>query len=69
MKSTWKIFGFPSGNEFACNAGFEGSVPWVGRSPGEGIGNPLQDSCLGKFHGPRRLMGYSPCGCKELDMT
>ena len=24
-----------------------GSVPWSGRSPGEGNGNPLQSSCLG----------------------
>ena len=24
-----------------------GSVPGLGRSPGEGVGNPLQSSCLG----------------------
>ena len=24
---------------------------------------------LGKSHGQRSLVGYSPCGCKELDMT
>jgi len=29
-----------------CNAGDVGSIPWLGRSPGEGNGNPLQDSCL-----------------------
>ena len=23
-----------------------GSIPGLGRSPGEGIGNPLQNSCL-----------------------
>ena len=23
----------------------------------------------GKSHGQRNLVGYSPCGCKELDMT
>ena len=23
----------------------------------------------GKFHGQRNLTGYSPRGCKELDMT
>ena len=33
--------------ESACNAGDLGSVPGSGRSPGEGNGNPLQDSCLG----------------------
>ena len=30
----------------ACNAGDLGSIPKVGRSPGEGNGNPLQYSCL-----------------------
>ena len=30
----------------ACNAGDLGSIPGSGRSPGEGIGNPLQYSCL-----------------------
>ena len=29
------------------NAGDMGSVPGSGRSPGDGIGNPLQYSCLG----------------------
>ena len=30
----------------ACNAGDLGSVPGLGRSPGEGNGNPSQYSCL-----------------------
>ena len=30
----------------AGNAGFMGSIPGSGRSPGEGHGNPLQYSCL-----------------------
>ena len=38
-------------------------------SPGEGNGNPLQYSCLEKSHGRSSLVGYSPCGRKELDMT
>ena len=32
--------------ESACNAGDLGSLPGVGRFPGEGNGNPLQYSCL-----------------------
>ena len=32
--------------ESACNAGDLGSIPGLGRSPGEGNGNPLQCSCL-----------------------
>ena len=31
---------------FSDNAGYSGSVPGWGRSPGEGNGNPLQYSCL-----------------------
>ena len=30
----------------ACNVGDPGSIPGLGRSPGEGNGSPLQDSCL-----------------------
>jgi len=33
--------------ESTCNAGEPGSIPGLGRSPGEGNGNPLQYSCLG----------------------
>ena len=32
--------------ETACNAGDLGSIPGLGRCPGEGNGNPLQYSCL-----------------------
>ena len=35
----------------------------------EGNGNPLQYSCLEKFHRPRNLVVYGPWGCKESDMT
>ena len=41
--------GFPgssNGKESACNAGDLGSIPGLGRSPGEGNGNPLQYLCL-----------------------
>ena len=36
---------------------------------GEGHSHPLQYSCLENSHGQRNLMGYSPWGHKELDMT
>ena len=38
-------------------------------SPGGGNGNPFQHPCLGKFHGQRSLVGYSPRDHKESDMT
>ena len=44
--------GFPCGSadkESACNAGDLGLIPWLGRSPGEGEGYPLQYSGLENF--------------------
>ena len=41
--------GFPGGSagkESSCNAGDLGSIPGLGRSPGEGNGHPLQYSGL-----------------------
>ena len=40
-----------------------------GRSPGEGNGNPLQYSCLENSTDRRSLVGYSPWGCKDSDLT
>ena len=43
------LLGFPSGSYgkvSACRAGDPGLIPGLGRSPGEGNGNPLQYSCL-----------------------
>ena len=40
--------GFPHssvGKESACSAGDPGLIPGLGKSPGEGNGNPLQYSC------------------------
>ena len=34
------------GKESACHAGDIGLIPGLGRSPGKGNGNALQDSCL-----------------------
>ena len=39
-----------------------GSIPGLARSPG-GVFLP------GESHGQRSLVGYSPSGCKESDMT
>ena len=65
--------GGSDGKESACNSGDLGLIPgwiwfptWVGKSPGERSGNPLQCSCLENPHGQRSLVGY---GCKELDTT
>ena len=41
------FLGGSAGKESACSAGDLGSIPGLGRSPGDGNGNPLQYSCLG----------------------
>ena len=38
--------GFSDSKASACNVGDPGSIPGLGRSLGEGNGNPLQHSCL-----------------------
>ena len=49
MLPTLVFLGFPcvsAGKESVCNVGNLGSIPGLGRSPGEGNGYPLQYSCL-----------------------
>ena len=51
MASSAEVQGFPGGSkdkESAYNAGDLGSIPGLGRSPGEGNGYPFQCSCLDK---------------------
>ena len=60
--------GGSGGKEPACDTGDEGSISGLGRFPGEGNGNPLQQ-LLGEIHGQRSLAGYSLRSHKELDMT
>ena len=48
-KNSGDCWDFPcgwDGKESAYNAGDAGLIPGLGRSLGEGIGNPLQYSCL-----------------------
>ena len=51
------------GKEFACNSDDLGLIPWLGRSPGEGKGYPLQ------YSGLENSMDYIVHGVAELDKT
>ena len=46
-----------------------GLIPGLGRSLVVENGNSLRLFLLGKFNEQRHLVGYSPQGCKELDMA
>ena len=67
--------GFPrwcSGKESTClcrrlkRHGFDS---WVGKIPWSRKWQPTPVFLPGKSHGQRNPVGYSPWGCKELDMT
>ena len=50
-EESFSLFGLPwwagsDGKTSACSVGHPGSIPGLGRSPGEGNGNPLEYSCL-----------------------
>ena len=63
--------GFPGnsiGKESACYAGDPGSIPGLGRTPGEENGS-IPVFLTGEFHGQRSLAVCSPQGCQESDKT
>ena len=69
----FSIFGFPDGSVVrsltasAGDTGDAGSIPRLGRSPGEGNGNPFQYSYLGNPVDRGAWRGYSPKGHKDPD--
>ena len=65
------VMGFPGGSVVKnppVNAGDAGSIPMLGRSPGQSNGSPLQYSCL-EIPTDRGGCSCSPWGCKELYVT
>ena len=69
--SLW-VLGFPSGSDSKClclqcrRPGFD---PRVRKIPWRSKWQPTPVLLPGKFHGWRSLVGYSPWGPKESDMT
>ena len=64
--------GFPGDSdskESACNGEDPGSIPGSGRSPGEGKGNPFQDSCLENSMDGGAWQATVHGVAKESDMT
>ena len=70
LVSNNKPVGGSEGKESAFSVGEPGSVPGLGRSPGEGNGwLPTPVILHGEFHGWRSLVGCSPWSRKESDTT
>ena len=63
---------FPGGSDgkvSAYNAGDPGSIPGLGRSPGERNGNPLQYSCLeNSMDGGAWQATAHASACRQSDM-
>jgi len=76
---SYYLTGFPGGSdgkESACNVGNPGSIPGLGRYPGEGNGYTLQyylENSMDKEAWQATIhevpKGYSPWGHKELNTT
>ena len=54
---------------FTAKAGDTASVPGSGRFPWRKKWQPTPVFLPGESHGQRSLVGYSPWGCKESDIT
>ena len=66
------IYGFPGsvgGKEPACQCRRHLFDPWVGKIPWRRAWQPTPLFLPRESHGQRSLVGYSPWGHKELDMT
>ena len=57
------------GKEPACQVGDADSIPGLGRSSGEGNGNPLQYSCLGNPMDRQAWWATQSKGSQESDIT
>ena len=75
IKASWKsidLLCFPGGSDgksVCLQSGKPGFNSWVRKNPWRRKWQPTPVLLPGKFHGWRSLVGYSPLGCKESDMT
>ena len=66
------VYGFPwwlRWLRICLQCGRPGFNPWVGKIPWGRKWLPTPIFLPGKLHRQRSLVGYSPCGLKESDMT
>ena len=66
------VWGFPDSSMVKnpiCNVERLRFSSWVGKIPWRRAWQPTPVLLPGEFHGQRSLAGYSPWGCKEVDIT
>ena len=63
------FLGFPGGSNLPLMGKRPGFDPWVGKIPWSRAWQSTPVFLPGESHGRRSLVGYSPWGHKELDMT
>ena len=64
----YSVYGGSDGKKSAWNAGNSSLIPGLGRSPGEGNGNPFQYSCLGNSI-DREVCPATVCGVAESETS
>ena len=65
----WELPWWLRRSSVCLQCGRPGFDPWVGKIPWRRKWQSTPVLLPGKSHGQRNLVGYSPWGCKELDMT
>ena len=69
MEDKNRIPGRLGGKESACQYSRPRFDPWAGKMPWRRQWQPSPAGLTGEFHKQRSLVGYSPWGLKELDVT
>ena len=69
LKNELDFPGSSDGKKSAYNVGRPGFDPWVRKIPWRRKWHPTPVLLPGKSHGLRSLVGYSPWGRKESDIT
>ena len=64
-----RLLSWCSGKESACQCRRPGFDPWAGKIPWKRKWHSTPVFLPGELHGQRNLVGYSPWGRKESDMT
>ena len=68
-KHRMELLWWLSDKESTCQCKRHRFNPWIGKIPWRRKWQPTPLLLLGKSHGQRSLVGYSPWGRKELDTT